>query len=53
MTEKKDHKDCWNNQYDQNNQHMKYVVTPIILPYVDQEFNYSINFAYELTKKER
>ena len=25
METKKDHKDCWHNQYDQNDQHMEYV----------------------------
>ena len=53
MDIKKEHKDCWNNQYDQNYQHINICRNNIILPYVDQEFNYSINFVYELTRKER
>ena len=30
MAIKKDHIDCWNNQYDQNIQHMKYMSTYLL-----------------------
>ena len=43
---KKDHIDCWNNQYDQNNQHMKYVVTTIFYHMLIKNTNFIESEVY-------
>ena len=44
MVIKKDHIDCWNNQYDQKlKQYMQNISLKYILPYIDQKSNH---FSY-------
>lgn len=44
MVIKKDHKDCWNNQYDRKlKQYMINISLNYILPYIDQK---TIHFSY-------